>query len=74
MEPIRSHYLPRTATGRLCVVLFLVLFAFTEPPLVYVLANRIEPWIGGVPFFFAYLLVLYVALIGVLLFARRRGL
>ncbi len=74
MEPIRSHYLPRTATGRLCVVLFLVLFAFTQPPLVFLIANRIEPWIGGVPFLYGYLLLLYFALIGVLLFVRRRDL
>lgn len=53
---------------------FLALFAFTQPPLVFVLANRIEPRIAGVPFLYVYLLVFYIALIGVLLWARRRRL
>ena len=68
----RSHYLPRTRSGWIAVVLFLGLFAFTQPPLVYVLANRIEPTIFGLPFLYSYLLVIYVALIGVLIWAQRR--
>jgi hypothetical protein len=56
------------------VVLFLGLFALVEPPLVYSLANRMEPWVLGVPFLYAYLLVVYLALIGVLIWARKRGL
>ena len=74
MGRFRPHYLPRTKEGRWAVVGFLFLFAFTQPPLVFWLANRTEPWIGGVPFLYAYLLVLYFALIAVLLWARRRGL
>ena len=50
----------------------MVLFALTQPPLVFVLANRIEPSWFGVPFLFVYLLALYIALIGVLLWAYRR--
>ena len=74
MGRFRSHYLPRTRTGRIAAAGFLALFAFTQPPLVYWLANRVEPWVGGVPFLYAYLLVFYAALILVLLWARRRGL
>lgn len=70
----RSHLWPRTATGRAVVVAFLALFAFTQPPLVFLLGNRIEPWIGGVPFLYAYLFLLYLLLAGLLVWARRRGL
>lgn len=55
-------------------MLFLSLFALTQPPFVYTLANRVEPWVLGLPFLYAYLLVIYFALIGVLIWARRRGL
>jgi hypothetical protein len=74
MKPQRSHYIPRTRTGRIAVGAFLVLFAFTQPPLVFVLANRTDPWILGVPFLYAYLFALYFALIAVLLWAKRRDL
>jgi len=56
------------------VVSFVALFLLVEPPLVYSLANHVEPWVLGVPFLYAYLLLVYVALIGVLLWALRRGL
>jgi hypothetical protein len=62
----------RTGSRRTLVVLFLVLFAFAQPPLVYLLANRIEPRILGMPFLYVYLLVIYAGLIGVLLQAMRR--
>ena len=71
---IRSHYLPRTRNGWIAVVLFLLLMVLVEPPVVHTLANRIEPWILGVPFLYAYLLVAYSLLIGVLLWAMRRKL
>jgi len=74
MKTFRSHYIPRTRAGRIAVLGFLAIFAFTEPPLVYWIGNRVEPWIGGVPFLYAYLLALYVALIAVLLWARKQGL
>jgi hypothetical protein len=41
--------------------------------LVYVLGNRIQPWFLGVPFLYAYLLVVYFALIGVLVWVMRKG-
>jgi hypothetical protein len=43
------------------------------PPLTHTLLDRVEPWILGVPFLFAALFAVYVALIGVLLWALRRG-
>ena len=68
----RSHYLPRTRPGWIGVVLFVLLFALAEPPVVNTFANRVEPWVLGVPFLYAYLLVVYVALIGVLIWVMRR--
>jgi len=55
------------------VVLFLGLLVLAEPPIVHHLANRIDPWVLGMPFLFAYLLLVYLALIGVLVWALRRG-
>lgn len=69
-----SHFRPRTRDGRVAVVLFAVLFAFTQPPLVFVLANRSNPWLLGLPFLYIYLLGLYLAMIAVLIWAFRRGL
>jgi hypothetical protein len=70
----RSHYRPRTRAGWIAVVLFLALLSLAEPPIVTSWANRIEPWIFGMPFLYSYLLIVYVALIGVLLWAQSRGL
>jgi len=70
----RSHLLPRTRAGRIAAALFLILFALTEPPAVFLLGNRIAPWIAGLPFLYAYLLALYILLIGVLVLALRREL
>lgn len=58
----------------MAVLLFLALLALAEPQIVDTLANRIYPWIFGFPFLYSYLLIIYVALIGVLLWAMRRGL
>jgi hypothetical protein len=74
MDRLPSHYRPRTRAGRIAVAAFIGLFAFTQPPLVFLLANRIEPTVLGVPFLYVYLLVLYFGLIGVLLWARGRDL
>jgi hypothetical protein len=43
-------------------------------PFVHVLANRIEPRIIGLPFLYAYLLLIYIAMLGVLLWMLRRRL
>lgn len=69
----RSHWLPRTRDGRMAVITFLALFALTQPPIVFVVANRIEPVLLGMPFLFVYLLIVYVAMIAVLIVAQRKG-
>ncbi len=71
---MRSHYKPRTVQGWITSLTFLGLLALTQPPLVFVLGNRIEPWIFGLPFLYVYLLVLYAAMIGVLIWARKQDL
>lgn len=68
----RSHFLPRTRDGWIAVTTFCGLFALTQPPLLYA-ANRITPWVLGLPFLYAYLLLIYCALIAVLIWAKRRG-
>ncbi|HXI02140.1 MAG TPA: hypothetical protein VNI57_03090 [Candidatus Saccharimonadales bacterium] len=65
--------MPRTRDGRIAVLLFAILFALTQPPIVHVVANRITPWILGMPFLYAWLLAAYLALIGVLIWAAWRG-
>jgi len=72
-RPPRSHYLPRTRAGWWSVLSFLLLFALTQPPFVTGPANRIEPLVLGMPFLYAYLLGLYLLLIGVLIRALRKG-
>ena len=69
----RSHFLPRTRDGWIATVAFATLFLLAMPPLSHGPFNRVEPWIGGLPFFFVCLLVVYVALIGVLVWALWRG-
>ncbi len=56
----------------MAVILFLALFALVEPPFVYSVANRVDPWILGFPFLYFYLLVVYSALIVVLIWALGR--
>ncbi len=69
----RSHYRPRTRNGWIAVVGFLAFFALTQPPFVHTLANRIAPTVFGMPFLYVYLLIIYVALIGILIWAQRKG-
>ena len=68
----RSHCLPRTGAGRVAVVAFFACMALAQPPVVHGLADRIEPWILGMPFLFAYLLGVYLLMIGVLIWTARK--
>jgi len=70
----QSHYLPRTRDGWIAVIAFLLLMALAQPPVVHRLVNRVEPWILGMPFLYVWLMAVYFALIGVLLWVQRRGL
>ena len=73
MTPRRSHYLPRTRRGRIATIAFLAAMLLAQPPIVHGLMNRVEPWILGMPFLFAYLLVVYFLGIGVLIWTERKG-
>ena len=44
------------------------------PPVTHTVLNRIEPTVLGLPFFYVSLFVVYSVLIGVLIWAYRRGL
>jgi len=46
--------------------------ALSQPPLVHGLANRIEPWVFGMPFLFTYLLTVYTVTIAVLIWTMKR--
>lgn len=69
----RSHLIPRTRDGWIAVVAFLALLALAMPPVTHGLINRVEPVILGLPLLYAWLLGVYVALIGVLIWTYRRG-
>lgn len=69
-----NHFRPRTRVGRRCLVVFLLLFSLAEPPVLFLVANRIQPFLFGHPFLYVYLSAVYAALIAVLLYAHRRGL
>jgi hypothetical protein len=69
----RSHWIPRTRDGRRATLAFLALFMLVLPPVTHTLLNRVEPTVLSVPFLFVALLAVYMALIGVLVWAFRRG-
>ncbi len=73
-EPPRpSRFLPRTRDGWIASVAFGALFLLAMPPVSHTLLNRIEPSAFGLPFLYLALLLVYVALILVLIWACRRG-
>ena len=70
----RSHYLPRSRNGWIAVLAFLGLMALVQPPIVFWVDTRFGArWLFGLPFLYVYLGAVYFALIGVLLWAVRRG-
>ncbi len=73
MNPRRSHYRPRTRRGRIATIAFVAAMLLAQPPVVHGLMNRVEPWILGMPFLFAYLLAVYFLGIAVLVWAQRKG-
>ena len=73
MTPPHSHYLPRTRSGRIATIAFLLAMVLAQPPIVHGLMNRTEPLILGTPFLFAYLLLVYFLGIAVLVWALRKG-
>lgn len=74
MIPERSHYRPRTRNGWIATILFVATMALAQPPIVHRFMNRVEPWVLGMPFLYAWLLAVYVLMIGVLIWAYRKGL
>ena len=72
--PSHSRFWPRTRDGRIAVVAFVALFMLAMPPVTHRVLNRIEPTFLGLPFFYVALFVVYTVIIGVLVWAYRRGL
>jgi hypothetical protein len=50
---------------------FLGTLALAQPPIVFAFANRIEPWVFGMPFLYAYLTAVYTVLCGLLVMVWR---
>lgn len=63
---MQSHWWPRTRRGKIAALAFLLTLALAQPPIVFVFANRIEPWAFGVPFLYAYLTTVYTVLCALL--------
>lgn len=68
-----SHFVPRTRSGWIATICFLALFVLAMPPMTHMVLDRPDVSVVGVPFFFVSLLAIYTALIGVLVWALRRG-
>lgn len=71
--PRRFRFLPRTRDGRIAAGAFLAIFLLAMPPVTHTLLNRVEPSAFGIPFLYLALFAVYVSLIGVLIWAYRRG-
>ncbi len=71
-SPRRSHLVPRTRDGWIATVAFVAVLLLALPPVTHTVLNRTEPWILGAPFLYSALLAVYVALIGILIWAWRR--
>ncbi len=70
----RSHWWPRTSSGRVALIWFMGSLLLAQPPVVYRVANRIEPVILGLPFLYAWLLAAYSSMIAALVWAYSRRL
>ena len=68
-----SHFVPRTRDGWIATIAFVALFLCAMPPVTHTVLDRADPWIAGMPFFYVTLFVVYSALVGVLLWALKRG-
>lgn len=69
----RSHLVPRTRDGRIATVAFAVLLLAAMPPMTHRVLDRPGVLVLSMPFLYVSLLVIYVALIAVLVWALRRG-
>jgi uncharacterized membrane protein len=65
--------IPRTRDGRVATIAFVVLFMVAMPPVTHSLLNRVQPTVLGLPFLYVALLAVYTGLIGILVWALRRG-
>lgn len=68
-----SHFVPRTRDGWIATIAFLAILLLAMPPVTHVVLNRVELTVFGLPFLYVALLAIYTALIGVLIWALRKG-
>lgn len=72
--PPRSHFVPRTREGWIATIAFVALFVLAMPPVTHRILDRPDTWVAGLPLLFVALLAIYIALVGVLVWALRKGL
>lgn len=72
--PPRSHFVPRTREGWIATIAFVALFVLAMPPVTHAVLDQPDTWVAGLPLLFVALLAIYTALVGVLVWALRRGL
>ena len=69
----RNHFIPRTREGRTATLLFLLFFALGQPPIVFMVEERLRgSWFLGLPTFYVYLGLIYTALIAVLVWTAAK--
>jgi apolipoprotein N-acyltransferase len=67
-----SHFVPRTREGWIATIAFAGLFLLAMPPVSHRILDRPGTWVWGVPVLFFSLFVIYLLLIGVLVWALRK--
>lgn len=68
----KSHLIPRTRRGKFVTLAILCLYLLIQWPILR-FANRIQPLILGLPFLYFYLLVIYVGIIAIMVYAAKKG-
>jgi len=71
--PFKFHFIPRSRKGKIVTVVILGIYLLLQWPALQ-LANRIEPFILGMPFLYFYLLLGYLLIIGAMIYACKEGL
>ena len=64
----KNHLIPRSRKGKLVTLTVLCLYLLIQWPILR-FANRIEPFVLGMPFLYFYLLLIYFCIIAVMVYA-----
>ena len=64
----KNHLIPRSRKGKLVTLTVLCLYLLIQWPILQ-FANRMEPFVLGMPFLYVYLLFIYCCIIAVMVYA-----